>query len=377
MSIPFVDLKTQYERVKEQIQDRINTVLEHGKYIQGPEVIELEEALASFCGARHAVGVSSGSDALLVALLAENIGAGDAVFLPAFTFTATAEVVLLAGAEPVFVDVDLDTFNISIASLNVAIEHIEREGKLSPKAIMPVDLFGQPADYAAINTIAQERNMVVIADAAQSFGAQDGNRKVGTLAKITATSFFPAKPLGCYGDGGAVFTDDDHLDEIFRSVRAHGKGTAKYDIVRVGLNARLDTLQAAILIEKLAIFDSELDARRNIASIYDTVFSRHGINLPPRPTKMLSAWAQYTIRVGNRDKVQGKVKEAGIPTAVYYPLPMHKQTAYKQYFAPALPLDNSEVLSGEVLSLPMHPYLSNEQAEEIATKVSLAINECN
>jgi UDP-2-acetamido-2-deoxy-ribo-hexuluronate aminotransferase len=375
MSVPFVDLKSQFQRIQLQIEGRINTVLKHGKYIQGPEVAELEHKLAEFCGVRHAVGVSSGSDALLVALLAENIGPGDAVFLPAFTFTATAEVILLAGATPVFVDVDSNNYNISIPSLEMAIAHVETLPGLTAKAIMPVDLFGLPANYFSINSIAQIHNLVVISDAAQSFGAQVDNQKVGMLAKITATSFFPAKPLGCYGDGGAIFTDSDSLDEIFRSIRAHGKGSEKYDIVRIGLNARLDTLQAAILLEKLAIFDDELAARRAVARKYDEVFLENEIPIPPRPKNSLSAWAQYTISIANREVVQSALIEKGVPTAIYYPLPMHKQTAYRKYLSPEIPLSNSENLSATVLSLPMHPYLSMEQAEYVATTVAGTIDE--
>jgi|SaaInlStandDraft_7_1057024.scaffolds.fasta_scaffold55674_2 UDP-2-acetamido-2-deoxy-ribo-hexuluronate aminotransferase len=374
MSISFVDLNSQYERLRTTVHARIDTVLQHGKYILGPEVGELEQYLAEYCGAKHVVGVSSGSDALLMALMAHGIGPGDAVLLPAFTFTATAEVVLLVGARPVFVDVDADTFNVSPESLNAAIDALLQEGRYIPRAIIAVDLYGLPAPYAALAEIAERHDMLLVADAAQSFGAEQGEQRVGSLAPVSATSFFPAKPLGGYGDGGALFTDDEELADRFRSIRAHGKGGEKYDIIRVGLNARLDTLQAAILLAKLEVFDEELAARRKLADAYDNRLG-NVVNTPSRVEGSKSAWAQYTIQVENRDEVAAALKSKGVPTAVYYPLPMHKQTAYAEFAEGAGDLSVSEGLSKTVLSLPMQPYLSDQEVETICDAVQEVVLE--
>jgi dTDP-4-amino-4,6-dideoxygalactose transaminase len=373
MEIPFVDLKAQYQRLKPEIDARIQTVLDHGKFIMGPEVAELEQGLAEFAGVRHAIGVSSGSDALLVALMACGIGPGKAVFLPAFTFTATAEVVLLTGATPVFVDVKADSFNMDAESLEAKIAALNPE-RLQPAAVMPVDLFGLPADYDAITAVAERHNMVVIGDAAQSFGGRWRGRPVGSLAQVSCTSFFPAKPLGGYGDGGAIFTDDDELAEIMRSIRVHGTGREKYDIVRLGLNARLDTLQAAILLPKLAVFADEIEQRQGLAAYYNSAL-KGIVQTPTMPNDAQSAWAQYTIQLDNRDDVAARLKENGIPTAIYYPKPMDQQTAYREYGDGPGSLPNCEMLSGRVLSLPMHAYMAEDTAARICRAVREAVAE--
>jgi len=373
MSIPFIDLATQQTRLKSDIDARMAKVLAHGKYIMGPEIAELEHLLLEFCGARHALSVSSGTDALLMALMGDGIGPGDAVFLPAFTFTATAEVVIIAGATPVFVDVDAGNYNIDYDDLQRRIDIVVSDGKLRPRAIMPVDLFGLSADYVRLGQIAADHDMLVIADAAQSFGGNIRGQRVGSLAPISATSFFPAKPLGCYGDGGAIFTDDDDRADRWKSIRAHGKGGQKYDIVRIGLNARLDTLQAAILLSKMTIFDEEIVAREKLAKKYDARLANRVI-LPGREEGYQSAWAQYTIQVENRDEIIASLRENDVPTAVYYPLPMHLQTAYASYGDGKGSLPVSERLSGSVLSLPMHPYMSEATADAICDAVIEAVN---
>ena len=358
MNIPFVDLAEQQRRIRDDLDLRIGRVLDHGGYILGPEVAELEAKLAAFSGCRHAIGVSSGTDALQMVLMAKGVGHGDAVFLPSFTFTATAEVVLQIGATPVFVDVDAATFNLDPERLREAIVQTINNGRLRPAAIIAVDLFGQPADYRAINELASENGLFVLADAAQSFGATYENRAVGTLADATATSFYPAKPLGCYGDGGAIFTDDDDLAAICISLRAHGQGDGRYDIVRLGLNARLDTLQAAILLAKLTIFEDEVRLRRLVAERYTEPLTGL-VDTPVQLPGTASVWAQYTIKLPRRDAVAAALRAQGIPTQIYYPLPMHLQPAYADYGGGAGSLPISEQLSSEVLALPMHPYLDD------------------
>lgn len=370
--IDFAGLKAQYARIKPEVARRIQTVLDHGQFILGPEVGELETALAARSGAKHAIGVSSGTDALIMALMAEGIGAGDAVFVPSFTFTASAEVVLLLGATPVFVEVDARTFNIDAADLDQRATEVARAGKLLPRAVISVDLFGQPADYGALDGLCRRHALFLIADAAQSYGAKLGNRAVGALAPATAASFFPAKPLGAYGDGGALLTDDDERAAHYRSIRAHGKGDDKYDIVRLGLNARLDTLQAAILMAKLTVFDDELAARERLSRFYDARL-RNVVEIPHRVPDAVSAWAQYCILVDRRDEVAKSLKEAGVPTAVYYPRPMHLQTAYARFGGGPGSLPVSEDLCGRVLALPMNPYLDNASAEHVCMAVSKAV----
>jgi UDP-2-acetamido-2-deoxy-ribo-hexuluronate aminotransferase len=366
--LEFAGLKAQYVALRSDIAERTGRVFAHGRFIMGPEVAELEDALAAFCGAPHAIAVSSGTDALLAPLMAAGIGPGDAVFVPAFTFPATAEVVALLGATPVFVDVDARTFNIDLADLAARLDALKQEGSLKPAAIMSVDLFGLPADYKALRAVADAEGMLLIADAAQSFGGQQGDDRVGALAPVTSTSFFPAKPLGCFGDGGAIFTDDDEMAARLKSIRVHGKGKSKYDIDRIGLNARLDTLQAAILLAKLPAFAAEIDARNQLADVYDSVLSKTVVT-PARVADSRSAWAQYTIIVEDRDAVQKRLQEQGVPTAVYYPRPMHLQPAYAGYGDGEGSLPVSEKLAGKVMSLPMHGYMKEETALRIANAV--------
>jgi dTDP-4-amino-4,6-dideoxygalactose transaminase len=363
--IPFIDVAAQRRRLGAAIDDAVTRVLNHCQFILGPEVRTFESDLAAFCGARHVVTCASGTDALVLALRAMGVGAGDAVLCPSFTFCATAEVAALVGATPVFVDVDAKTFNIDANGIAGAVETARQAG-LNPKAIIPVDLFGLPADHAAIRAAAAAANLLVLDDAAQSFGATCDNRRLGTFGLCTATSFFPAKPLGCYGDGGAVMTDDDGLADIMRSLRVHGQGSDKYDNVRIGLASRLDTMQAAILIEKLKIFPDEIDARNAIARRYNEGLSDVAI-VPAVPPGMTSVWAQYTIRVqgGRRDALAAELKAERIPTAIYYPIPLHRQQAYKQYPVGKGGVAVSDRLADEVISLPMHAYLDPPTQDRI------------
>ena len=363
--IPFIDVAAQRRRLGTAIDDAVTRVLNHCQFILGPEVRTFESDLAAFCGARHVVTCASGTDALVLALRAMGIGAGDAVLCPSFTFCATAEVAALVGATPVFVDVDAKTFNIDANGIAGAVETARQAG-LNPKAIIPVDLFGLPADHAGIRAAAAAANLLVLDDAAQSFGATCDNRRLGTFGLCTATSFFPAKPLGCYGDGGAVMTDDDGLADIMRSLRVHGQGSDKYDNVRIGLASRLDTMQAAILIEKLKIFPDEIDARNATARRYNEGLSDVAI-VPAVPPGMTSVWAQYTIRVqgGRRDALAAELKAERIPTAIYYPIPLHRQQAYKQYPVGKGGVAVSDQLADEVISLPMHAYLDAPTQDRI------------
>lgn len=371
--IEFIDLHAQQTLIGSEIRASIEKVLTHGKYIMGPEIDELENILSKFCGVKNTITCSNGTDALIMALMALDIKAGDAVLTPSFTFAATAEAIAFLGATPVFVDVNPDDYNINIASLKNAYL-FAKENKLNVKGIIAVDLFGLPADYDALDTFAKECSLWVMADAAQSLGATYKGRSVGQMGIITTTSFFPAKPLGCYGDGGAIFTNDDALAEKLRSIRVHGKGTDKYDNVRLGLNGRLDTLQAAILIEKQKIFPDEIESRNKIASYYNE--SLKGIlQTPVIENTRRSVWAQYTLRARNsqmRTKIIRSLTDAGIPTAIYYPLPLHKQTCYKTY-PTAEDMSVSEALSQEVFSLPMHPYLKPDEQNHIIDAVKKAV----
>ncbi len=367
MTISFIDLKAQQEQIKPQIEAAIARVLAHGKYILGPEVSELEAQLAEFCGARFALTCASGTDALLLAAIASGIGRGDVVFVPAFSFVATAEIVALLGATPVFVDVDADTYLIDLENLEIAINETRNKG-LVPRAVIPVDLFGQPPDYSRLGELAEANGLLVIADAAQSFGAQYAGKRVGTLAPITATSFYPAKPLGCYGDGGAIFTDDAETLEVMQSLRVHGQGASQYDNVRVGINGRFDTIQAAVLLQKLTIFEEEIAARRHVAEHY-TEALRDAFQTPVVATESTSVWAQYTVRVEDRDRVATELKQKGIPTAIYYPKPLHRQAAYERYPTTSGGLPVSERLAGEVLSLPIHPYLSESEQDRVISAI--------
>ncbi len=362
VSISFIDLALQQKRLESKIYEKIKNVLTHGKYILGPEVGELEKKLGEYSNAKYVATCASGTDALILALLAYNIGEGDAVLCPSFTFPATAEAIVLTGAEPVFVDVDKDTYNISVDSLEQVIE----KNRNKFKAILAVDLYGLPADYKSLSKIAKKNGLVLIADSAQSFGAEYLNKKVGTLADITCISFFPAKPLGCYGDGGAILTEDQNIWDKIISLRAHGKGKEKYEIKFVGLNSRLDTLQAAILLAKLEDFNWELSERNRIAEAYSNALKDY-VTVPILPKGVQSAWAQYTIQLKNRSKIQNSLKNLGVPTMVYYPSPMHRQQPYKKYANANL--YNSEVLAKEVLSLPMYPDMDMQTQEYIITNL--------
>jgi dTDP-4-amino-4,6-dideoxygalactose transaminase len=367
--IPFIDVAAQRRRLGSRIDDAVSRVLGHCQFILGPEVRELEAELAAFCGARHAVTCASGTDALLMVLMAKGIGPGDAVICPSFTFCATAEVVALVGATPVFADVDANTFNIAPESAARAVV-AAREAGLNPRMVIPVDLFGLPADFAAINALAAAENLFVLDDAAQAFGATVGNRKIGVLGDATATSFFPAKPLGCYGDGGAVFTDDDEMRDLLVSVRVHGMGTDRYDNVRIGLTARLDTIQAAVLIEKLKIFPDEIAERNRIARRYAQHLSGV-VAVPVVPEHMTSVWAQYTIRIkpGTREAFAAALKAQGVPTAVYYPKPLHRQEVYRHFPADPDGLPVTDMLASEVISLPMHAYLDDTTQDRIIAAI--------
>jgi dTDP-4-amino-4,6-dideoxygalactose transaminase len=358
-AIAFVDLAAQQQRIRARVDAAMKRVLDHGQYIMGPEIASLEQHLSAFCGAKHAISCASGTDALLMAMMALEVKPGDAILCPGFTYTATPETIALLGAEPVFVDVDADTFNVDPKGLAAGLAAAVRRG-LKPVGIIAVDLFGLPARYDEIEAFAVAHKLWVMSDAAQSFGARAGAKAAGQFGTITATSFFPAKPLGCYGDGGAIFTEDDHLASVMRSIRLHGKGEGadKYEIVRIGVNGRLDTLQAAILIEKLAIFVDEIAARNVVADRYTAALKSHVIT-PPVPLETTSVWAQYTVRIknGRRDAVRAFLEARGIPTMIYYPKPLHHQIAYRQYAVAGNGLPVSERLPGEVLSLPMHPYL--------------------
>ncbi len=364
----FVDLGAQYRRLKPAIDAAIAEVLEDGRFIGGPPVAALEAALGRHAGGVHTVACASGTDALLIALMAEDIGPGDAVFVPSFTFTATAEAVALLGAAPVFVDVAEESYLIDPADLEQRIARVEAEGSLRPRVVVAVDLFGQPADYATLAPLAAERGMLLISDAAQSFGAASGEEPAGGLAPVSTTSFYPAKPLGCYGDGGALFTRDEARADAYRSIREHGKGGERYDIRRIGLNSRLDSIQAAILLAKLPAFDAETAARERIAARYDAMLA--GVcGLPGRLPGRRSVWAQYTIRVPRRDAVREALTARGIPTAVHYPLPMHLQPAYRHFGEGPGSLPVSERLAECVLCLPIHADLADETVAWIAEAV--------
>ena len=366
----FIDLAAQQAQLRTGIDAAIARVLDHGRYIMGPEIAELESALGAFCGAAEVVSCASGTDALVLALLACGAGPGDAVFVPTFTFAATAEAVALLGATPVFVDVDATTFNIDVDALRVSIEEVP-DG-LRAVGVIPVDMFGHPADYSAIGALCADAGLWVIADAAQSFGASSGEARVGAMARLTTTSFFPAKPLGCYGDGGAVFAEDPADAAVMRSLRVHGSGSDKYDNVRIGINGRLDTLQAAILLQKLTVFAAELDARQVVAARYAAGLG-DVVAVPVVSDGSRSAWAQYTIRVAGRDALVEALREQGVPTAVYYPLPLHQQTAYRGFPVGAGGVATAESLSHEVVSLPMHPYLAEADQDTVIAAIRQAL----
>jgi dTDP-4-amino-4,6-dideoxygalactose transaminase len=370
-SIAFIDLAAQRRRIGSLMDEAILRVVNHGGYIMGPEVKQFEADLSAFCGAKHVISCANGTDALALVLMAKSVKPGQAILCPSFTFAATAEVVAWLGAVPIFVDCLPETFNMDPASLEFGINTARQLG-LKPVGVIPVDLFGQPADYDAIEAICAREDLWILCDAAQSFGASYRGRKLGTIGAATSTSFFPAKPLGCYGDGGAVFTNDDELAVIMRSLRVHGQGSDKYDNVRIGMNGRLDTMQAAVLIEKLKIFPDEIAARDRVAKRYNEMLG-DVVAVPVVAEGNTSVWAQYTLRVPNRDSLAAALKAKGIPTAIYYPKPLHQQTAYCKFPCAGNGVPVSERLAGEVLSLPMHPYLEEAVQDRIITAVREAL----
>jgi len=373
-AIPFLDLKAQQARIAADLRRRLDAVLAHCQFILGPEVAELEAALAAFCGARHCVTVSSGTDALQIALMAEGIGRGDAVFLPAFTYTATAEVPLLLGATPVFVDVDPRTFQIDPAHLADRIAAVRETGRLRPRALIGVDLFGQPADWPALSAIAEREGLFTLDDLAQSFGASLHGRMLGVQADATATSFFPSKPLGAYGDGGALFTENQDRAALYRSLRTHGEGTTRYEVLRTGMNGRLDSIQAAVLLSKLTVFPEELAAREQIARYYDQRLG-NAVTIPARVPDSTSAWAIYAVLLRDgaaRDRVQSELRAGGVPTAIYYPRPLHRQPAYRDQHD-GTDLAVSDDLAGRILALPIHPDLTQDALSRICDAVLAAV----
>ncbi len=360
----FLDLKTQQKRIRKPLEKRIHKILDHGAYIMGPEVFELEEKLADYCGVKHAISCSSGTDALLIPLMAWGIGPGDAVFTTPFTYVATAEVISILGATPVFVDVYESTYNIDCEKLETEINKVINEGKLKPKAIIPVDLFGLPARYRLINKIAKKYNLKVIEDAAQSFGGSIRNKKVGTFGDVAATSFYPAKPLGCYGDGGAIFTNDEDLAEECKAIRIHGTKKDKYNSEMIGLNGRLDSIQAAVLLEKLSVFNDELEMRNEVNSYY----RKHLNNAQHHPEQYESAHALFSITLGSeskRDKLIDRLNNAKIPSVIYYKFPIHLMEGFRYLGYKKKDLSISETLSANIVSLPMHPYLKTRDIDKI------------
>jgi UDP-2-acetamido-2-deoxy-ribo-hexuluronate aminotransferase len=376
--VAFFDMKAQQALIRSGIEAGISRVLDHGRFIQGPEVDALEEKLAAFAGVAHCVGVSSGTDALQIAMMAEGIGRGDAVFLPAFTYTATAEVPLVLGATPIFVDVEERTFNLDLADLDRRVERVAREGKLRPRAVVGVDLYGLPADWPAIRALCERHGgMFVLDDAAQAFGARLHGKRLGGWADATACSFYPTKTLGCYGDGGALLTDDAARAALYRSLRTHGEGGSRYEVLRTGMNGRLDSIQAAILLEKLPLMEDELAARARAARWYEERL-RPPVVAPGEPSGFESAWGIYSVLLPDaaaRDSAQAALRAAGLPFAVYYPKPLHHQPAYRAAhtagFADGVPppLPVSEDLCARVLALPMHPYLTEAQVAGVASAV--------
>ncbi len=366
--IAFIDLQAQRRRLGAPLEAAIKAAVEGGQWILGPQVAQFEKDIAAWAGVKHAVACANGTDALLLVLRAWGVGAGDAVFVPAFTFAASGEVVALAGAVPVFVDVLPDTFNMDPASLEAAIAMVKKDGKLTPKVVMPVDLFGQPADYRRLAPIAKREGLKLFCDTAQGFGGLLDGVRAGAIGDAAATSFFPAKPLGCYGDGGACFFNDDTLRDPLLSLRMHGQGADRYEHVRIGYNSRLDTIQAAILIEKLKIFEDEIAKRNAVAKRYNEAFAgSNRIKTPAVIEGATSTWAQYTLQVSDRARLQAALKAAGVPTMVYYPIPLSRQPAYAHY--PSAPTPVSEALSGTVMSLPMHPYLDAATQDRIIQAV--------
>lgn len=369
--IAFIDLKAQQALIRDRIDARFKAILDHGAYINGPEVRELEAALCQFTGAGQALAVANGTDALVMPMMAMELTETDAVYIPAFTYNATASAVILGGATPVFVDVRARDFNLDPEDLDRRIQATKAEGRLTPKLIIAVDLFGIAADYEAIFAVAEKHGLLVLADAAQSFGARWNDRWAGNIAPVTSTSFFPAKALGCYGDGGAIFFRDPALYEACEQIRWHGTDSARKESVRVGFNGRLDSLQCAVVCEKLTLFPQELERRRAVAAIYDNRLSNH-VDPQSFGAGVESGYGLYTVALDDRDAVQARLKEDGVPTAIYYPQPLHQMRAFAKY-APQEGLRECERLAGRVLSLPMHPYLTDAQAEYVAERLVAAI----
>jgi dTDP-4-amino-4,6-dideoxygalactose transaminase len=371
-SIQFIDLQAQRRRLGEQLERSVMDAVRGGQWVMGPQVAEFEKRLSEFAGVKHTIACANGTDALLIVLRAWEIGPGDAVFVPTFTFAASAEVVALVGATPVFVDVLEDTYNMDPASLEAAIAMVKREGKLKSRVVMPVDLFGQTADYRVIEPICKREGLKMLCDAAQGFGALLDGRRAGGIGDAASTSFFPAKPLGCYGDGGATFTNDDALAETLRSIRVHGQGSDKYENVRIGVNSRLDTIQAAILLEKLGVFPEEIEMRDAVAQRYTKAFRASNRIVAPRVIDgAQSTWAQYTIQVSDRAKLQADLKAKGIPTAVYYPIPLSAQKGYRHFPSAQTPV--SDRICKTVISLPMHPDLDAATQDRIIEAVLEAV----
>ena len=368
----FVDLDAQFNLIEQDIRESMDRVLDHKRFIMGPEVGVLEQQLGDYCGARHVISAASGTDALLMALMAYGVGPGDAIIAPSFTFVATAEVVQLLGATTVFVDVDASSFNIDCDALEQTIHSVKHEAKLRLRGIIPVDLFGLPADHDRIRTIADQHELFVLSDAAQSFGAEYRDQKVGVFGHMSTTSFFPAKPLGCYGDGGAVFTDNQDLADVVESIRFHGKGVSQYENIRIGITGRMDTLQAAILSCKLKVFDEELDKRQTIADFYNSELEEI-VDTPVVPPGYRSSWAVYTIRSTRRDDIKQILDQNRIPSAIYYPSPLHTQPAFKTAARTITPLPVTEKLATEVISLPIHPYLQAEELTTIVNSVKMGV----
>ena len=362
----FINLKAQQKRIRDKIDKRIKSVLDHGKYIMGPEVYEIEESLADYVGTKFCISCSSGTDALLIPLIAKGIGHGDAVITTPFTYIATAEVISLLGAEPVFIDIYPNTFNINPSGIENAIEHAKSKG-LRPKAIIPVDLFGLPARYRLIEEIAKKYNLFILEDAAQSFGGAIRDKKAGSFGHAAATSFFPAKPLGCYGDGGAIFTDDEDLALLMKSIRVHGSGTDKYENIRIGLNGRFDTFQAAILLEKLKIFDDELNLRQRAANYYSMNINSN-LKTPTIPVDYYYSWAQYSLLSNSeieRSEIMSRLGDLNIPSMIYYRIPLHMQSVHKKLGYIKGDFPNAEKVASQIFSIPMHPYLRRSQQDKI------------
>ncbi len=375
MGIAFIDLAAQQARIRSKLDQAIAGVLDSGAYVLGPQVRQFEAELAAFCGAKHALSCANGTDAIELALMALGVGPGDAVFVPSFTFAATAEVVPGTGATPWFVDIDADTYNIDVASLKRCVEAAKKQG-LKPRVVIPVDLFGLPADFDAVKAVAEAEGMKIICDTAQGFGGKLNGKMTGSFGDIITTSFFPAKPLGCYGDGGAIFTNDDDLAALIDSLRIHGKGVDKYDNVRIGMNSRLDSIQAAILSIKLEIYPEEIVMRDKVAARYNELLANH-VGVPSVPAGYESVWAQYTVRLTGKEaraRAQAELSAAGIPTAVYYPIPLHRQTAYNMYPSDPAGMPATDDAAERVLSLPMHPYLDEATQDTIVATLVKAVS---